>query len=320
MISFILLALVYGSNAVALSKVMQGDVDIEMHPVTEEMDMVPTGNSTLKPQTVLAKIKADPKKFVSELENLDPAALRHIISLLEELLESSEARKTELVNTLQDANNALDTANTDVLNALDDLTAAQARTAAAIAALNTANQEKTAADADELAVSTDLEEKRQVHTDAQTAQETAQTAHDDELPGLNNEQQVLRDVIAMLKGLPSGGSGDCEEATALDNPFPVIAGAKWEFTNDWDCGGNDIGVQSAMTWDGSAAAIERRMDCAQKCLDAPNCVAFNYPQPGNGNCWWKHSYEKSAELGKDCGSSTNIWQYYTLLDKNPCNA
>merc|ERR1719225_1102003 len=234
--------------------------------------MVPTGNSTLKPQSVLAKIKADPKKFVSEFENLD-------------------------------------TANTDVLNALDDLTAAQARTAAAITAVNTANQEKTAADADELAVSTDLEEKRQVHTDAQTAQGTAQTAHDGELPGLNNEQQVLRDVIAMLKGLPSG------EATGLDE-FPIIAGAKWEYTSDWDCGGNDLGHQGAVTWDGSESAIESRVACAQKCLDNPNCAAFNYPNTPSV-CYWKHSYQKSTELGTNCGNPTEVWQYYTLLDKNP---
>ena len=110
---------------------------------------------------------------------------------------------------------------------------------------------------------------------------------------------------------------ECEESIDLNNQFPVISGAKWEFANDWECGGNDIGSQSVSSWDGTSATVASRADCAAKCLEAANCVSFNYPDPGNGKCWWKHTNQQSAILGKTCGSSDADWQYYTLLEKNP---
>ena len=109
---------------------------------------------------------------------------------------------------------------------------------------------------------------------------------------------------------------ECEESIDLNNQFPVISGAKWEFTNDWDCAGNNIGHQSASAWNGSKTTIDRREDCAKKCLEVETCVAFNYPDPGNGNCWWKHSFQKSTKLEKNCGSASEGWQYYTLLERN----
>ena len=109
---------------------------------------------------------------------------------------------------------------------------------------------------------------------------------------------------------------ECEESIDLNNQFPVISGAKWEFANDWECGGNDIGSQSVSSWDGSTEAISSRADCARKCLEAETCVSFNYPDPGNDKCWWKHTNQKSTQLGKTCGSSSAIWQYYTLLERN----
>ena len=107
----------------------------------------------------------------------------------------------------------------------------------------------------------------------------------------------------------------CVESIDLSNRFPIISGAKWEFTNDWDCGGTDIGSQPASSWDGSKATVDRRAECAQKCLEAETCVAFNYPEPGNGNCWWKYKQQKSTKLEKNCGSASEKWQYYTLLER-----
>ena len=84
---------------------------------------------------------------------------------------------------------------------------------------------------------------------------------------------------------------ECVESTDINNPFPVISGAKWEFASD--------------------------------CLEAANCLSFNYPDPGSHNgmplerCHWKHTNQQSAILGKTCGSSSADWQYYTLLEKNP---
>ena len=110
----------------------------------------------------------------------------------------------------------------------------------------------------------------------------------------------------------------CKESTDLSNQFPIIAGAEWEFTDDWDCGGNDIGDLPALPWDGSPAAIESREDCARKCLESESCVAFNYPDPGNGKCWLKTSVQKSTKLGKNCGEATHDWQFYTLIERNAC--
>jgi len=212
-----LLTLIYGCDAVSLNKF------IGTHQ----------GNATtMKSMGFLQNIEADPKKFVSEAEQLDPAALANVIGLLEELLLSSQTREDHLVGQLQDANDALDVANDHVLDAEDDLVAAQARTTAAIAAvgsanqvLSTAQQEQTAAEAAQAAVEADLEAKRQVHTQKQTEQGNAQTAHDDEIASLNNEQQIIQEVIDMLNGLPDANVntwevvGVAETNTNVDSAF-----------------------------------------------------------------------------------------------------
>ena len=60
----------------------------------------------------------------------------------------------------------------------------------------------------------------------------------------------------------------CKESTDLSDRFPIVGGSKWEFTNKWKCRFNDIGSQTAVLWDGSQAAIDRREDCARKCLES----------------------------------------------------
>jgi len=281
------------------------------------LQTLPDTVAAKKSPDLLLSLKSNPKEFVAQMEQLDPVALTNVITLLEDLLSTSEAREAQLIDELDDASTALGAAAQDVVEKENSKNSADQ---AVIDTQEAADQ--AVANAQQVAdtASTDLDNARSHHAAKQTVWNAAQTAHDHELPGLNNEQQVLRDVIAMLKGLPEHQGLDCDEARGLDNLFPVIAGAKWEFTNDWDCGGSDISWQSAPSWDGSETAIERRMDCAQRCLDAPNCAGFNYPQEGGGTCYWKHTFQKSTELGKDCGIPASNWQYYTLLDRNPCNA
>ena len=116
-------------------------------------------------------------------------------------------------------------------------------------------------------------------------------------------------------------TADCAESTDISNEFNIIAGAEWEFTNNWNCPGSDLGSEAVVGWDGSEAAIDNRADCAKKCLDEPRCVAFTFPNPpntSNKKCYWKSgSSQKSTRLGKDCGFSdvSGRWQYYTLLDR-----
>ena len=111
---------------------------------------------------------------------------------------------------------------------------------------------------------------------------------------------------------------ECEETTDPHDQYPVLADAWWELKENWDCPGNDIGSIGTFVM---GKEIVSRAGCAAACLEAANCVAFNYPQPGtgttlNGNCWWKHTNQESTKLGKTCGSSKADLQYYTLLDKN----
>ena len=100
----------------------------------------------------------------------------------------------------------------------------------------------------------------------------------------------------------------------------MIGGAKWELTNNWNCRNNSIGSQSAAAWDGSDDTVDRRKNCAQRCLEVESCVAFNYPNPGGKkNCNWKHTYQKSTKPHKECGKANANWQYYTLLEKLPAS-
>ena len=113
---------------------------------------------------------------------------------------------------------------------------------------------------------------------------------------------------------------ECEDSTDLKDQYPVISGATWELVDNWDCAGNDIDSEAAsgLIIIELPGTTDTRALCAKKCLEAANCVAFNYPKLG-GKCWWKHTNQKSTQLGKTCGSSSEDRQYYTLLDKDPQN-
>ena len=107
-----------------------------------------------------------------------------------------------------------------------------------------------------------------------------------------------------------------------DSQLAIIEGALWDFTNEWDCGGNDIGYHSNIAAWGTEGGVEARQFCANKCLSLPNCEAFNFPSPAqtNGGCYLKENLRKSTADGRDwnCGSSSSNWHYYTLLDRNGC--
>lgn len=105
-----------------------------------------------------------------------------------------------------------------------------------------------------------------------------------------------------------------------ETKFQVIAGATWEFTDQYDCGGNDrknftclrshscidaysssvadsderffrspvVEYYLSYTWSTGGViqenAVTQRQWCAQKCLDNPQCVAFNYVSFVYNNC------------------------------------
>merc|ERR1712038_1367279 len=141
----------------------------------------------------LSILGKNPKKFISEMSKADPAAVQNIIDMLQELADGNQALINELWQNITNAEQALEDQQHLVV-IYDDFY----RTA--IRDLNTAVREEGDA--------------QDAVTAAQNAKAEAQGVYDGEIDTLNNEQQVLRDVIALLEGLlPSGGSGWSEYAT-----------------------------------------------------------------------------------------------------------
>ena len=94
-----------------------------------------------------------------------------------------------------------------------------------------------------------------------------------------------------------------------------IAGATWEFTDDWDCHGSELEIKrNVIPW-GSEGAIEGRRRCAARCLEYSNCASFNYPKAAN-LCVLKYNVKKSKIRGWNCGAENTKWQFYTLLKIN----
>jgi len=185
MIFFYLFAFIYASNA--------------LHLVSKD-DVMNPDNTTQT--TLLASIKSNPQLFVEEMQNLDPVALQRVITLLEDLKASSEAEETQLIDDLSAKNTALDQANARVVqkeNDLDDandaVDDANAAVTAAQGVLTTTQQAATAA-------GTALTNEREDQAGKQAEKDASQTAHDNQIPPLNEEQRVLTEVISMLRGLP----------------------------------------------------------------------------------------------------------------------
>jgi len=122
---------------------------------------------------------SDPKLLL-EMAKVDPQAVQGIIDRLTALHATSEQREAEVIQNLADAEAALGVASAEVV-------AAQGRLKEANDALTAAQQTLVTETAQEEA--------------AQDAKDSAQTVHDDELPGLTNEIDVLGQVIAALRDL-----------------------------------------------------------------------------------------------------------------------
>merc|ERR1719273_2410643 len=176
----------------------------------------------------LAEIKSNPQKFISEVQNLDPVALRHIINLLQNLLDASNAREAELdadletkkaalsgadgdvvdaEDVLDDANQAVADAQTVVSEKEDLVTQAEGAVAAAQGVLGEKQGEATASESD-------LVQKKEVHKAKKAAKEASEEAHNAEVPDLNDEQQTLVDVIAILEDLHGRQGSQSEAPTA----------------------------------------------------------------------------------------------------------
>ena len=111
------------------------------------------------------------------------------------------------------------------------------------------------------------------------------------------------------------------ESVVANDTLPIatidIAGAMWEFTDDWDCHGSELEIKrNVIPW-GREGAIEGRRLCAAKCLEYSNCESFNYPKDASLNiCVLKNNVKKSKIRGWNCGGENTQWQFYTLIKIN----
>jgi len=129
----------------------------------------------------LASALSDPT-FIAQMAKADPAKVQEIIDLLQSELDASKLREKEMRDALQAAKDAVNEAGNAVIAAKEAWTAAQA----------------TVDDIDR-----DLASKVQTEVDAQAKKDAAQSVHDAEVEGLDDEQKVLGDVIQALKDLLS---------------------------------------------------------------------------------------------------------------------
>lgn len=153
---------------------------------------------------LIQTILSDPKKFVETAANLDPVAVEEIVSLLEALKATSEDNENYLIAQL-----AARTEEAVVTgNAVTD---ARAAVQAAQGELTNREAELVAAEG--------------AHDDKIGEKNAAQKEHDDGIPVLNNEQDVIDQVIEMLRAVK--GPGDwvtvAEEAQ----------GSKGSDNDDW---------------------------------------------------------------------------------------
>merc|ERR1712083_278084 len=149
----------------------------------------------------------NPKKFIAEMSKADPGAVQNIIDMLLALIADNENTVSDLIHQVE--------VTTEALNA------ASAQVVADQEVLESAQEDESSAEAQ-------VVEAEGAESSALTARNEAQGVFDGEIETLSNEQQVLREVIALLETLiPSGGY-------------------VWsEFSRDVACEGNGAGRDSA---------------------------------------------------------------------------
>lgn len=105
--------------------------------------------------------------------------------------------------------------------------------------------------------------------------------------------------------------------------YSIISGAEWEAAEAWNCMGDAGSLISSFAQpprgeNGSAAG---RRWCASRCLADPDCVAFSYPNPGDGQCHLRRGGDafrhSGVRLRLSCGQADPAWDYYTMLDRQP---
>merc|ERR1711997_667653 len=168
----------------------------------------------------LAEIKTNPKKFMAEAQNLDPGSVSEVIALLEALLESSRSRENDLLTDMNNAQDALDNSNNELIAAED--------------ALDQANQDLANAENAQANAVANEQVARDDHTAKTGDHDAAEQLYNEEIGSLDDEQQVLEEVIAMMNGLlaeaPSPSPPQVTEQGARD--YCASLGGEWSV--EWE--------------------------------------------------------------------------------------
>jgi len=137
--------------------------------------------------SLLLQFKKNPIAFVSAMSKADPAVLREVLGLLNQLLDTSNTRETQLTTILNTKIAELGDAESDVADA--------------VVTLNDANTTLGAAQAGVVSAEADLAAKNAVRATKETEKNDAQVNHDAEIDSLNTEQAMLQQVIEILEDL-----------------------------------------------------------------------------------------------------------------------
>lgn len=143
-------------------------------------DLIAPGLIEKSGRSLLSLASLSDPKLLLQMAKVDPDAVEGIIDMLTALDATSQAREAEVLQNVADATDALGQASQAVVAAQE--------------VLQGANNDLTAAEQD-LALKSGVEQA------AQSEKDSAESVHDAELPGLNNEQDVLSQVIAALRDL-----------------------------------------------------------------------------------------------------------------------
>merc|ERR1712226_415354 len=154
--------------------------------------------TTNSSNSVLLQFRNNPAAFITAMSKADPNTLREVLSLLNQLLATSQSREDELIDFLNQKIAELGSADAVASQAVaeHDLRSAQANVASAEA---------------------DLANKVDVQNNKQTEKNDAQANHDASIDTLNDEQAVLTQVIEILTDLLGRQPVDHDQDLFLDH-------------------------------------------------------------------------------------------------------
>lgn len=246
---------------------------------------------------LLSNVLRNPNVFVKEAAKLDPQVLKQVLGLLEGLLTVSNDAEKKLSDTLSEKKRA-----------------AQLSEAAVATAVSNRDTAKTALDsANTLLVTKEGELTTAKDTDKikQREKEAAQKEWDDSSSDSDNEQKVLRDVIALLQDLlPDRCVGGSElHGTAQEGKVIACKGSFTGHPKDagfcgtgWHtCNGEDVHVTYKVTKPQSTSFSGCYVyDSMNDCNGCWKHCENNATPVKQGGCLDRDAGHDLAGMGKNC--------------------